>query len=170
MISVIFMLHLFFGVGWSLTSLPLGKIVKVWGACSHSHVPISLGSSCVGLRDPTCSHHLPLSDTLQSQKHGVLVTALSSSKTLFIIIFKTPYRSREIIVIPGLKTETQVKGGGGFVNVRDASRGSCFGLCNYNVLTTETGLYCWISEGNRKDDYKMKASLPDTNNLVISTD
>lgn len=122
------------------------------------------------VRDPTCSHHLPLSDPLQSQKRGVLVTVLSSSEMLFIIIFERPRRSREIVVIPGLKTETQMKGDGSSPNARDTSQGSCFGLCSHNVLAIEARLYCWISEGNRKDDYKMKACLPDTNILVISTD
>lgn len=136
--------------------------------CSYSHLAPAVW--CCIVRDPTWNHHLPLSDALQSQKCGVIVRALSSSKMLLIIIFKSPHRSREIIVIPGLKTETQLKGDGSAANGKDASQGSCFGLCSYNVLATETGLYCWISEGNRKDDYKMKASLPDTNNLVISTD
>lgn len=172
MISVIFMLRLDFGAGWSFTSLPLGRRVKVWGACSHSYVPVPLSLQLCGfiVRDPTCSHHLPLSDPLQSQKRGVLVTVLSSSEMLFIIIFERPRRSREIIVIPGLKTETQMKGDGSSPNARDTSQGSCFGLCSHNILATEARLYCWISEGNRKDDYKMKACLPDTNILVISTD
>ena len=69
----------------------------------------------------------------------MLVRVLSSSKMLFIIICESPYRSREIIVISGLKTETQVKGDGSSANARDASQGSCFGLCSY--VATETGLY-----------------------------
>lgn len=93
------------------------------------------------VRDPTYSHHLPLSATLQSQKCGVLIRALSSSKMLFIII-KSLSRSREIIVIPGLKTEAQMKGDGSSANARDACQGSCSGLCNCNVFATETGLYC----------------------------
>lgn len=133
-------------------------------------LPCSYSTVCGAAKSETCSHHPPVPDTLQSQKCEVLVRALSSSKMLFIIIFKNPYRSRKIIVNPGLKAETEVKGDDSAANARNASQGSGFGLCSYNVPATETGMYCWISERNRKDDYKMKASLQDINNLIISID
>lgn len=62
-------------------------------------------------------------------------------------------RGREIIVTAGLKTEVQLNGEGDSANPRGASWDT---PC--------------ISEGNREVGYEMRAGLPDTNNVVISTD
>lgn len=159
MISVFFMLHLDFGVGWSLTCFATGRRVKVWGICSYSHVP----------RAPTCSHHLWQFDTVQAQQHGVLVIALSSSKVLSIHCTQRTIQKQRNYCYSWFKHRNIDERRGWFFNPLGCLLGQLLWTLLV-IISLLQKLDCWISEGISKADYKLRASLPDTDILLISTD